>query len=97
MGGTSKGSTNLKTGSNKPRLNPRRSERLKKVLGLKSPKPEILPFNKLCASKNTNWNKWISATSTRNYMLRDPLLDWLNLRDKNSKKFSDNGFGNYIC
>ena len=25
-----------------------------------------------------NWNEWVSATETKNYMLNDPLLDWYN-------------------
>lgn len=29
--------------------------------------------------KNYNWEKWVSATETKNYMLNDPLLDWLNM------------------
>ena len=27
---------------------------------------------------NYDWNKWVSATETKNFMLNDPLLDWLN-------------------
>jgi putative phage-type endonuclease len=29
--------------------------------------------------KNYNWGTWVSATETKNYMLNDPLLDWLNM------------------
>lgn len=25
-----------------------------------------------------DWNKWFSASSTRNFLIKDPLLDWLN-------------------
>ena len=25
-----------------------------------------------------DWSKWVSATDIRNYMLDDPLVDWLN-------------------
>ncbi len=28
---------------------------------------------------NEDWRDWVSATSTRNHVLNDPLLDWLNL------------------
>ncbi len=26
-----------------------------------------------------DWQDWVSATDTRNFMLQDPLLDWLGL------------------
>ncbi len=29
--------------------------------------------------KKYNWSTWVSATETKNYMLNDPLLDWLNM------------------
>src|SRR5437870_7078453 len=28
-------------------------------------------------SESINWDEWVSASATRNYMLQDPLLDWL--------------------
>jgi hypothetical protein len=29
------------------------------------------------SSNTINWNEWVSATSIRNYLIKDPLLDWL--------------------
>jgi len=29
--------------------------------------------------KKYDWGSWVSATETKNYMLNDPLLDWLNM------------------
>ncbi len=30
-------------------------------------------------TSNEDWQDWVSATRTRNHVLNDPLLDWLNL------------------
>lgn len=37
----------------------------------KAPAPE--------APRRQDWNDWVAASRTRNFMLRDPLLDWLGL------------------
>ena len=29
--------------------------------------------------EEANWSEWVSASRTRNYVIDDPLLDWLNL------------------
>ena len=50
-----------------------------------------------------NWNEWVSATDTKNYMIDDPVLDWFNLfamcnnyfPDKNNSA-SDYNFNEYI-
>lgn len=42
-----------------------------------------------------NTNAWISASSTYNYMMNDPLLDWLNHHHKKIKK-RNSGFWKYI-
>lgn len=38
---------------------------------------EIAPLEEISAPKDANWEQWIPATRTRNYMMRDPLCDWL--------------------
>jgi len=31
----------------------------------------------ISAPRDTDWDTWVSATQTRNYLLKDPLLDWI--------------------
>jgi hypothetical protein len=49
-----------------PIIEPRRSKRLRE-------QSKTIPDKE----PTDDWNKWVSASSTRNYMLRDPLCDWL--------------------
>lgn len=45
-----------------------------------------------------NWNFWVSASSTRNFMMKDPVLDWYkwNLKKSSSNRSNSNQFLNYI-
>lgn len=40
--------------------------------------------------KYHDWSKWVSATETRNYMIRDPLLDWYNQYGREFGVIADN-------
>lgn len=40
--------------------------------------------------KYFDWSKWVSATDTRNYMIRDPLLDWYNKYGREFGFIADN-------
>lgn len=42
--------------------------------------PSVAPAR--TAPNRTSWEDWVAATRTRSYMLRDPLLDWLDLYGK---------------
>lgn len=40
--------------------------------------------------KYHDWSKWVSATETRNYMIKDPLLDWYNQYGREFGFIADN-------
>ncbi|HMP28406.1 MAG TPA: hypothetical protein PKD85_02330 [Saprospiraceae bacterium] len=44
------------------------------ALRLKRRKPDSLPD---FFEPQRDWNTWVAASSTRNYLIKDPLLDWL--------------------
>lgn len=49
---------------------------------------------------NEDWSKWINASDTKNYIMKDPLLDWLNMYNSENyhHQFSkdNNSFNDYI-
>lgn len=42
-------------------------------------KRKISSEDDVCEKKNKNINEWVSSTEIRNYILNDPLVDWLKL------------------
>jgi putative phage-type endonuclease len=52
-----------------------------------------MPISALTA--HINWDEWVGATAVRNYMLKDPLLDWLNIYGKGPRK-KITGFDNAV-
>lgn len=52
-------------------------------------KPSI-KYNKKLEYNIIDWKYWISASSIRNYMIDDPLLDFLEYYGNKDNKFSDN-------
>jgi putative phage-type endonuclease len=46
--------------------------------------PIFTPIAESALVPDRNWHEWVSATDIRNYLLKDTLLDWLNLYGKSS-------------
>jgi putative phage-type endonuclease len=42
-----------------------------------------------------DWNEWVAASSTRNYMLKDQLTDWLKLYDTKRQKTNNNSVNKF--
>jgi hypothetical protein len=51
---------------------------------LKTEVNTIPKIENISAPIDANWNEWISATKTRNFMLNDPLCDWLEYQSKSA-------------
>ena len=51
--------------------------------------------SKLVPQTKDNWREWVSATATRNYVLNDPILDWLDLYGESIGIHPDTSFDGY--
>jgi putative phage-type endonuclease len=58
-----------------------------------SKKPRIETTTNAC--KLIDWKYWVSASSIRNYMIDDPLLDWLSYYSIDSKPYISYSDGDY--
>lgn len=59
-------------------------KKLKKTRNGLAPSAEVLRANVPSVNnQDIDWNQWISASSTRNYLIKDPLLDWLSYHSAN--------------
>lgn len=61
-----------------------RRTRSRAVIPFDNPKDDgVVKRLKPFQEEETDWSKWVSASSTRNYLIKDPLLDWLGYHGSN--------------
>jgi hypothetical protein len=66
----------------------------KKNIKRKKKEKEILNVNKK-RKLDIDWSQWVSASKIRNYLLKDPLLDWLHLKKYPSTCSSTSSSSNF--